>query len=459
MAIIQPGATSPTNTFTPPKDPTRPSVVPQPVGPFDPANFNPAPKNQTPVSAPVVPAAIPVTPKKPATTTATPAAETSTGTGAPKLTDKAKATQEKNMADLAESDRLAKEVENKPADVVPDSTDTTTTVNPDGSTTTKTETYTDTVTKEMDDYLRKYNDTLDAETKYATDKFNAIAIGADAAQAAMILAINAAYDVRTNQMKRINEAQLKTTTAIGLRNNRMRYTPDLQNSILTNQERSGIQELSKLDAERLRLLAEAQKAATDEDLYILGQRMDNLKSVREEQMGVMGKLYGLAVENEERTRLREELNTQTEVQVQKNLIAQIGNLTAIGTDLTPAQTEEYATRLGVTKENVTEYVEAQKAITQQKSVEEEIASMTKLMTLLNNSPEGMKYVFNINGEDVEYTGQKIGKVTLKREFNKATNTVSYLKFDEAGNLLGSEVISGAGTSYTATGGNSVRAVC
>jgi len=452
MAIIEPGATAPTNTFAPPQDSTKPSVVPQPVGPFDPANAKPL-ANQTPVPAPVVPAAVPVTPKKSETTT-TPTADT--GTGAPKKTDAYLKKEAENAAKLAEQDRLAKEAANKPADTVPDSTDVTTSVNPDGSTTTTTETYTDTVTKEMDDYLRKYNDTLDAETKYATDKFNAIAIGADAAQAAMILAINAAYDVRTNQMKRINEAQLKTTTAIGLRNNRMRYTPDLQNSILTNQERSGIQELSKLDAERLRLLAEAQKAATDEDLNILGQRMDKLKAVRSEQMDVMTKLYGLAVENEERTRLREELNTQTEVQVQKNLIAQIGNLLSLDTTLTPAQTEEYATRLGVTNENITQYVEAQQAIAAQKTVDEEIASMQKLMTLLNDSPEGMKYVFNINGEDVEYTGQKVGKTTTYKEFNKSTNTVSFITLDASGKILTTEKISGIGTPYAATGGNSLR---
>lgn len=178
--------------------------------------------------------------------------------------------------------------------------ETTTTTNPDGSQTTQTEDYT---TPEAQEYKKQLDDaaqSIDTEIEYARSKYRAIAENADDAQANLLRAIEAAFDVRRAEMERINKAALNTQALLGARSGRQRYAPEMQSSILSEEERAGLIRLTEIDALEFQTIAAAQQAAVEQNLAILNNEMATLAGLREEKNSLITQMYNLAVQEEAR---------------------------------------------------------------------------------------------------------------------------------------------------------------
>lgn len=208
-------------------------------------------------------------------------------------------------------------VEEEPlAQEAPTVAESTSKVNADGSTTTETK---DFATPEAQEYKKQLDDAMqsvDAEVQYAKSKFSAIAASADEAQKNLMIAIEKTFEVRKAEMERINKAALNTQKLLGARGGRQRYAPEMQASILSEEERAGLVRFTEIEALEYQTIALAQQAATDEDLAILSQQMNTMRALRAEKNDIISNMYSLAVDEEQRaqTRASFEVNLQTKVQ-------------------------------------------------------------------------------------------------------------------------------------------------
>lgn len=186
----------------------------------------------------------------------------------------------------------------------PSTAETTVRENPDGSRTTEQKDY---MTPEAQQYKKQLDDaakSIDTEIKYAIDRYDAIALSADKAQAALIESIKRTFEVRKAEMERTNTAALNTQQLLGARSGRQRYAPEIQSSIISNEERAGIVRMTQIEAEELRLIAAAQQAATEEDLGILNQRITQVGNLRQERNALVQEMYEVSIKEEARAQQR-----------------------------------------------------------------------------------------------------------------------------------------------------------
>ena len=200
--------------------------------------------------------------------------------------------------------------------VAPTVSETTTKTNPDGSSTVQRDDFT---TPEAQAYKKAQNDALksiDAEISYANSKYEALMATADAGQAALLESIQKTFEVRKFEMERINTAALNTQQLLGSRSGRQRYAPEVQSSILSEEERSGLVRLTEIEALELQTIAAAQQAATEQDFLLVNSLLNTRAGLRGERNDIVQNMYDLAVQEETRaqTRAAFEVNLQTSIQ-------------------------------------------------------------------------------------------------------------------------------------------------
>ncbi len=209
----------------------------------------------------------------------------------------------------AEEEMEMPTVEEPAIDTTPTTTRVTEKPNPDGTITTETEQFTPEAER-LQQQLQQHYDLAKAEMDYAVSQFDKIQMTGDLATKNLIESIQKAYQVRIDQMEQVNKAGLNAQKLLGMRSGRSRYAPELQSSILTNEERAGIRRLTQLEAEKLSLISEAQQAATDRDLKILNQRFTQLRTLRDEQTNTVKDMYSLARQEEERAQQKAKMEME-----------------------------------------------------------------------------------------------------------------------------------------------------
>ena len=340
----------------------------------------------------------------------------------------------------------------------PTTTTTETKIEADGTSTSKTEQAVTPEAQAFEAQLTQYNKSLESDITSARNAFASIQATADTAQLAMINAINASWQVRLTDMKQVNEASLKAQTFAGYRANRARYAPEMQTSILSNEERRGIQELTKIDATFLTLLAEAQKAATGEDLTILSEKLNQIGKLEDRRFEVAKNIYNLSVNEEERTWKRKELELKSEADTQKMIFAQLDEFAKAGAgSFTDADISMYATKLNVSSDVMKGYIGVQASLMEWDNLESKTEALGNMFEMLQKAPSDMEFIFSINGEDVSYSGLDYGDNQVFKEVNKRTGAMSFITIDKnTGKIVGQETIGDVGTPYSATNGNSQR---
>lgn len=194
--------------------------------------------------------------------------------------------------------------EEKKTEAAPATAETTAKVNPDGSTTTQTKDFT---TPEAQEYKKQQDDALasiDAEISYAKSKYEGLMETADAAQQALLKSIEKTFEVRKYEMERINTAALNTQQLLGARSGRQRYAPEIQSSILSEEERAGLIRITEIEALEFQAIAAAQSAAVEQDFMLLNGQLNTMASLREEKNQVVQNMYDIAVQEEARAQNR-----------------------------------------------------------------------------------------------------------------------------------------------------------
>lgn len=182
--------------------------------------------------------------------------------------------------------------------------ETTSKTNPDGSSTTQTKDFS---TPEAQEYKKQLDDSLasiDTEITYARSKFEGLMATADAGQRALMESIQKTFEVRKYEMERINTAALNTQQLLGARSGRQRYAPEMQSSILSEEERAGLVRMTEIEALELQTIAAAQQAATEQDFLLLNGMLNTFQGLRGERNELMQEMYNLSVQEEQRAQTR-----------------------------------------------------------------------------------------------------------------------------------------------------------
>lgn len=140
---------------------------------------------------------------------------------------------------------------------------------------------------------------LDAEAEQLTKMYDDMAVSYDSRTKSQVDQIKAMYARRKEQMKVVNQARLGSMTKAGMRAGRARYAKEVETSILSAEERAGIQRLSDLDREESMLIQQAEDANTDVQFKLLNDKMARISEVRAKKSQLIAQQHQMAMEQED----------------------------------------------------------------------------------------------------------------------------------------------------------------
>jgi len=157
------------------------------------------------------------------------------------------------------------------------------------------------VNEQQDGYseqLKQINASADAEVSSINNIFDTINTNLNASSNGLIQSIRNTFARRVEQMKAVNEASLRGQTNVGIVSGRARYAPELQTSILSAEERAGIERIADLNAQEESLVAEAQASADAKKMQSLFKQMEMLGDVQKSKMQAIADLNKNMIEFE-----------------------------------------------------------------------------------------------------------------------------------------------------------------
>lgn len=139
-------------------------------------------------------------------------------------------------------------------------------------------------------------------------RFNNIKTQLDSASKSLLEGTKENFRGRIKEMKEKNERLLQTVETRGVRTGRSRYTPQMQQSIITDQERENIARIQKLRGKMLTAVAEAQRAKAEKSMEVFNSRMDQVRQIEQNMQEEVQSLYdkSLQVMEEQRLQNKEE---------------------------------------------------------------------------------------------------------------------------------------------------------
>lgn len=148
-----------------------------------------------------------------------------------------------------------------------------------------------------------YNDAvaaLDTDLKNALDTLKKIYDGSDPLEQRLINDIHEQYAARRQRMEQTNRALVSGLTTAGIRSGRARYATELQDSLLSAEERAGIMRLSELDSQERSDISKAQQAYRAGKLQEFNTRMELVEKTRSAKSELLQKQFENSMSLEKR---------------------------------------------------------------------------------------------------------------------------------------------------------------
>lgn len=112
----------------------------------------------------------------------------------------------------------------------------------------------------------------------------------DALTSSLIDSINSKYTSLIEQQKEANKRAMGIVTTAGIRFGTARYAPEIQASILSDEETQGLQKISKLESEKISLIIEAKQASLKNNFTVLNAKIEDYNKRKDEQQKELMKL-------------------------------------------------------------------------------------------------------------------------------------------------------------------------
>lgn len=230
--------------------------------------------------------------------------------------------------------------------------------------------------------------------------------GANEANAALVSSIKAKYARRKEQQRDISKRRQAGLTLIGQRAGRQRYAPERQESILSAEERAGVQALADLDAEEQTLIAQARQAKMAQDFQTLSQMMGRYDQLQKQKTQKAQDLFNQMVAQERLAldKARFEMEDVEFLQAQQDR-ARDDLYTTLDTginldELSQEQVAEIEEKTGFSISMVRRMQNIRQQKAKAKSVKDNLALATDMVNLLSDIPTGETLMVG----DTEYTG-------------------------------------------------------
>lgn len=135
------------------------------------------------------------------------------------------------------------------------------------------------------------NQQLDVEAKQGAGLLDRVAANSDTRTANRIKQIQEQFTRLRDQMQTANSNRLASLEIIGGRQGRQRYAQEIQSSILSAEEKAGIQRIADLHAQEEQLILEAEQANEDMQLKVLFEKMSLIKETRREKEAAIDRAF------------------------------------------------------------------------------------------------------------------------------------------------------------------------
>jgi len=198
---------------------------------------------------------------------------------------------------------------------------------------------------------------LDAEYEAENRRYEEYMAKAEARNQQMIQMIRDNYSRQREEQKVANQNRLKAQEILGTRSGRQRYAPEIQQGLMSAEEKAGLQRLSDLQREEEQLVMQAVAAQEAEEFEMLGKMFAMKQEKRKEQNAILQQMYENSLKKEE-TAIKK-MNAEKEQR--KGLIEDLDFFAKSGMSLDDESGAFIDNLLGYGKGASQAYVEAQKA--------------------------------------------------------------------------------------------------
>lgn len=163
-------------------------------------------------------------------------------------------------------------------------------------------------------YTTRQIETLDKDAETINNLLNSFSARQDETTRASVQAIQNLYNQRKNQLADINSRALEFLKSGQLASGTARYAPEISTSILSSEERAGVQRMQELDAEEAQLIAQAQIAGEEKQFRTLVAKIENANTLRKEKIDLVGKLQNMALAEQKRIDDKEQAERKAEAE-------------------------------------------------------------------------------------------------------------------------------------------------
>lgn len=136
-------------------------------------------------------------------------------------------------------------------------------------------------------------------------KLSSIERAADSTTKMLISGIKQKYSGLISEMRDKNSRAVEVKRAVGIRQGRSRYTPEMETGIIAQAEVDGAYRIAELEGEMMQLVMEAETAREERELKIFNSAWDKIEAVKKTMRDEVKSLYQAVLDREKEQRERE----------------------------------------------------------------------------------------------------------------------------------------------------------
>lgn len=266
------------------------------------------------------------------------------------------------------------------------------------------------------------------------------------------------YAGRRSQMETLNKATLNAQKLAGVRSGRQRYATEIQTSILSNEEKAGLDRLRQLDMEERQLIQQAENAHKERQWDMLNNKMNRIQETRREKAALVEQQHQMAVQQEQlamqkadeaRKQLAfdNELAQQNRQQAFQDLDFMMQSGVTSLEQLGPEKIEEITQMTGYSPELIGNYFNAAKLAQEAKTKDDQIKATKEIVDILSKIPanqtimiggsemSGLKEVDFMKGVQQFTEKDEMGNVTqITTRFNPETGETEVVNMIDLGQI-------------------------
>jgi len=146
----------------------------------------------------------------------------------------------------------------------------------------------------------------------------------DAASRAIVDSIQGIYSARIQEQQDLNKRSLERYGTLGIRGGTGRYAPEIQNSILTGEEREGLKRIKTIAAEEAAAIAKAQQELTDKKYTAFVDSRNQINDLRKERQSQLEKLQEIAAKEQMRIAEANQKEKETLAKYKNDALMELG---------------------------------------------------------------------------------------------------------------------------------------